>query len=205
MPNKQIFRRCSLSVEMTPSVHSNAAPAVFDDSTADVNQFRQNQTCQGTILKDWMLTAHHLQGLSHDNHNAVPLPSSPLNTTLPAEPAKVVSPREQLVSPSAEAKAVPPPVAEIRIPIPETIASNSEEDNDFETLYLYSRRDLHLARQENEALAEENRLLKRHMIQLQKQLYSLRRTSQKRNVSWSIPSPKRPRFANPQSSEDQSL
>jgi hypothetical protein len=189
---------------MPLSLHSIAAPAAFDDSTADVNQLRQNQTSQGTVLKDWMLTAHHLQGLSQDNDNAVPPPSSPLNTTLPTGPAKVVSPREQQVSPSLEAKAVPPPVAEIRIPIPETIASNSEEDNDFETLYLCSRRDLHLARKENEALAEENRLLKRHMIQLQKQLYALRRTSQKRNVSWSIPSPKRSRSSNPQSSVDQS-
>jgi hypothetical protein len=190
---------------MPPSVHSTAAPAAFDDSTTDLVQFRQTQTKQGTVLKDWMLTAHHLQGRPHHHDIAVPPPSSPLNTTLPAGPAKLVSPREQQVPSSLEAKAVQPPVAEIRIPIPETIASNSEEDNDFETLYLCSRRDLHLTRKENEALAEENRLLKRHMIQLQKQLYSLRRTSQKRNVSWSIPSPKRSRSSNPQSSEDQSL
>lgn len=201
MPTKQIFRRCSMSVELPHTMHSTAAPSAFDDSV-DFKDLQQTQGSQGTVLKDWMLTSLHLKVGSSHNGNAMPPPSSPLKATLTADPAKVVSPREQQISPSHEAKSLPPPVAEIRIPIPETIASNSDDD-DFETLYLCSRRDLHVVRKENEALAEENRLLKRHMIQLQKQLYSLRRTSQKRNVSWSIPSPKRTRSCNPQSSEDE--
>ena len=196
-----------MSVEVPHAVHStSAAPSPFNGSVVNVNQLKQSQgNNQGTVLKDWMLTSHQFIGGLGRNLEDMPPPSSPLKTTLTADPAKVVSPRDQQMSPSQDAKAIPPPVAEIRIPIPETIASNSEDDGDFETLYLCSRRDLHLVRKENEALAEENRLLKRHMIQLQKQLYSLRRTSQKRNVSWSIPSPKRSRTCNPQSLEEQSF
>lgn len=191
-----------MSVELPHGMQSTtSAPSEFDNSTSDL--MKQNQGSQVTVLKDWMLTSHHLSKelLVHDG-TEMPPPSSPLKPPLTADPAKVVSPREQHSAPAQDTKPIPPPVAEIRIPIPETIASNSEDD-DFETLYLCARRDLHLSRKENEALAEENRLLKRHMIQLQKQLYSLRRTSQKRNVSWSVPSPKRSRTSNPQSPEEE--
>jgi hypothetical protein len=95
----------------------------------------------------------------------------------------------------------PPPVAEIRIPAPHTLqeASNdddnddantitSENDGDFKTLYLCCQRDLHMAQQHAAETAEENRMLKRHLIQLQKQLYSSSRNKRPRQtVSWSIP------------------
>lgn len=211
MPNQQhpkqlptqIFRRsCSMSVESPRVMHSTASFSAFEDAV-HFKQLQQSQRHQGTVLKDWMLASHHLKGLASYNHNSMPPPSSPPppppKTTLTSTLAKVVSPIDDSVASSQETKIAPPPVAEIRIPIPETIASNSDDD-DFETLYLCSRRDLHLARRENDALAEENRLLKRQMIELQKQLYTIRRSSHKRNVSWSIPSPKRSRPCNPQSS-----
>jgi arsenate reductase-like glutaredoxin family protein len=94
-----------------------------------------------------------------------------------------------------------PPVAEIRIPTNHTLqeASNdednddantisSEKDEDFKTLYHYCQRDLQEAQEQVAETAEENRMLKRHLIQLQKQLYTCSRNKRPRaTVSWSIP------------------
>ena len=114
-----------------------------------------------------------------------------------------------------------PPVHEIRIPTPhqqddslhsicsavgETAASYTEEH--YKNLYFSSQRELHATHGKAAQAMEENRLLKRHLIEMQKQLFSVTRNKRStatggvQNTAWSIPSSsviaascsKRPKF-----------
>jgi len=114
-----------------------------------------------------------------------------------------------------------PPVHEIRIPTPhqqddslhsicsavgETAASYTEEH--YKNLYFSSQRELHATHGKAAKAMEENRLLKRHLIEMQKQLFSVTRNKRStatggvQNTAWSIPSSsvisagcsKRPKF-----------
>ena len=88
-----------------------------------------------------------------------------------------------------------PPIAEIRIPTPSEQAETRAEqppqiDEDWKTLYFCSQRDLHRAQMENYRMAEENRLLKRQLIEMQRNLFEYRRNPPAfpaENVVWSIP------------------
>jgi len=91
-----------------------------------------------------------------------------------------------------------PPISEIRIPTPsepaETKAEPPQIDEDWKTLYFCSQRDLHQAQMETYRMAEENRLLKRELIEMQRHLFEYRRsppTIPAENVVWSIPQSKK--------------
>lgn len=98
---------------------------------------------------------------------------------------------------------IPHPVGEIRIPVPSldsldtTLGSHEEapgesniEPDDFKTLYLCGQQDLYRANQRIVYVCEENRLLKRKLIELQRQLFFNSRTKRRvvdANLAWSIP------------------
>lgn len=113
--------------------------------------------------------------------------------------------------PDTEELGVRPPVAEIRIPTPHTLqptptkgertddalSISTEEGQDYQNLYLTCQRDLHLTLDRANELAEENRQLKRHLFQLQSQLYSQTRNkcNMVSSTAWVIPgSNKRRRY-----------
>lgn len=92
-----------------------------------------------------------------------------------------------------------PPVPEIRIPTPQTLQQGKSDANkhdddgsscelsaqDYKTLYLCCQHDLYSVQQQAAAASEENRMLKRHVIQLLRQLNILRRN--KRDAAWTVP------------------
>jgi hypothetical protein len=100
-------------------------------------------------------------------------------------------------------KRFPPPVGEICIPTPSTDSldtvltsketipeGDSNKIIDYETLYFCGQRDLHFANQRVDYMCEENRLLKRKLIELQRQLYCNSRTKRRvvdANLAWRIP------------------
>jgi hypothetical protein len=95
-----------------------------------------------------------------------------------------------------------PPVGEIRIPTPSSDSveaplkgSNTSSDLfvdtvDYKTLYFCGQRDLFEAQQRADYVCEDNRLLKRKIFELEKQLYHNTRTRRRivhANSAWSIP------------------
>jgi hypothetical protein len=106
---------------------------------------------------------------------------------------------EDCVSPTELQTQSPPPVGEIRIPTLsldslDTITTNSDvrynSMEDYKTLYFCGQQDLFRTQQRMECVCEENRLLKRKLIELQRQLFHNSRTKRrvvKANLAWSIP------------------
>jgi len=94
-----------------------------------------------------------------------------------------------------------PPVFEIRIPTPHqqddssicSAVGDSAADEHYKNLYFSSQRELHSSRETVGKVTEENRLLKRHLIEMQKQLFSVSRNKRSyshngvQNTAWSIP------------------
>ena len=127
----------------------------------------------------------------HTTHPPHRIPSAVSTTT------KAPSPSEKAaveLSPNSRA----PPVAEIRIPTPlagKDGSSDAEADvdscasnQDFKTLFLCCQHKLHEEKDKAAVAAEENRMLKRHLIQLQKQLNVFRRNKRvSSTTSWTIP------------------
>lgn len=114
---------------------------------------------------------------------------------------------------SSASETPPPPVAEIRIPTPQThVAKTDDEvsceegetddqgggdqeqtdddcevDKDYKALFFCCQNSLHKAQRQVAVIAEENRLLKRQLIQLHKQLNTYRRNKHPSSASWTIP------------------
>jgi cell division septum initiation protein DivIVA len=95
-----------------------------------------------------------------------------------------------------------PPVGEIRIPTPSSDSQDTAfkvnsatddafvETEDYKTLYFCGQRDLFEVQQRVEYVCEDNRLLKRKIIELQKQLYHNTRTRRRivhADSAWCIP------------------
>jgi hypothetical protein len=104
---------------------------------------------------------------------------------------KSPSPRSRSRSDSIDS--TPPPVEEIRIPTPQQplpgeTARNAE---DYKTLYFCSQKELHEAKQQLSNVTEENRLLKRRLIQMQRDLFAVtrnkRRAVEGTTAGWSVP------------------
>jgi hypothetical protein len=101
-----------------------------------------------------------------------------------------------------------PPVSEIRIPTPQGLMQhrlscqgrdNDADDSctshpDYKALFFCCQHTLQSVKDIAEAVSEENRLLKRHLIQLQKQLNAYRRNKCGPAVSWTIPVNRNKRF-----------
>lgn len=95
-------------------------------------------------------------------------------------------------SSSASLENISPPVAEIQIRHRnETATVLPEEDNDeYKTRYFCGQRDLHVLQEQMDHVCEENRLLRRKLIELQKQLFHNVRTKRRvveANSAWSVP------------------
>jgi len=94
-----------------------------------------------------------------------------------------------------------PPVQEIRIPTPQyqddssicSAVGDTAVEEFYKNLYFSSQRELHSSEETVARVMEENRLLKRRLIEMQKQLFSVSRNRRSlapeavQNTAWSIP------------------
>lgn len=94
-----------------------------------------------------------------------------------------------------------PPVQEIRIPTPQyqddssicSAVGDTATEEHYKNLYFCSQRELHASEETVARVMEENRLLKRRLIEMQKQLFSISRNRRflapeaMQNTAWSIP------------------
>ena len=99
-----------------------------------------------------------------------------------------------------------PPVQEIRIPTPQhhddssicSAVGDTASEECFKNLYFSSQRELHAAQDITAKVMEENRLLKRRLIEMQKQLFAVSRNRRTlapddmQNTAWSIPTSSAP-------------
>ena len=92
----------------------------------------------------------------------------------------------------------PPPVDEIRIPTPPM--QGEHLPNNYESLYFKAVHENHQLKAGMMKLDDQNRRLKRHLIELQKQLFCVAR--KRKESPWTIPSNKRPRVSNSVSTEE---
>ena len=170
----------------------------------------EQRVVPGTLLQDWMLPSHNFrrhrpsiairalpfEPLAHQRHLPKTGTISPVNVQehgCTGQPHRI-PPASSMASPDS------PPVTEIRIPTPQTPQATAPDDDeistpsetegeDFKTLYLCCQRDLHESQEYTAMVTEENRMLKRQLIQLQKELFASSRTKRAYpKVSWSIPS-----------------
>lgn len=85
----------------------------------------------------------------------------------------------------------PPPVREIAIPSTSssdhTPGSPAQLSVDYESLYLSTQKEKHDLRIQLDRFQEENRLLKRQLIEWQRRVYCRMRTRPSRNSSWTVP------------------
>lgn len=98
-----------------------------------------------------------------------------------------------------------PPVSEIRIPTPQQLdesicsvngdtapLSNCRDADDYKNLFFSGQRTIHKLQDEIVSVKQENRQLKRHLIELQKHLFSYSRNKRPKNEThsnsaWSVP------------------
>jgi hypothetical protein len=98
-----------------------------------------------------------------------------------------------LVTKSEEPQSPAPPIGEIRIPVHPNYYmsisspcsaslpnSTNQSTTDYESLYFSTVRDNHCLKQHLVYVSEENRTLKRHLIELQRRLFTARRNSSNR-------------------------
>lgn len=96
-------------------------------------------------------------------------------------------------SSSASLENISPPVAEIQFQIrhrSETATVHQEDNDEYKTRYFCGQRDLHVLQEQMHHVCEENRLLRRKLIELQKQLFHNVRTKRRvveANSAWSVP------------------
>ena len=167
---------------------------------------RQSETIPGT----WHMTlsSQHPSRMSSRSIRATPFEPLVHQRKLPKD--GTISPlhineyhanrQERLMLPSLRSGHVPP-VHEIRIPTPQHQDDSSfcsaDGDNasveDYKNLFFSSQRELHAAQEITAKVMEENRLLKRRLIEMQKQLFAVSRNRRSltpdtiQNTAWSIP------------------
>ena len=96
-----------------------------------------------------------------------------------------------------------PPVHEIRIPTPHQhddgsagseVGVTAVSEEHYKNLYFSSQRELHASQGKVAKVTEENRMLKRHLIEMQKHLFSVSRNKRSapmggvKDAAWNIPS-----------------
>jgi hypothetical protein len=174
------------------------------DNPHAIPEQHQQLIIPGTLLQDWMLPSHNLrrslsiraspfEPLAHHRN----LPKSGTISPLNVQEHGCVPQQPHCIPPASSMPATDShPIAEIRIPTPQTLQAGSKDEDDslgaageedYKTLYLCCQRDLHESQEHMAETTEENRLLKRQLIQLQKQLFTSTRTKRSSTVSWSIP------------------
>ena len=185
------------------------------DVVAHADHMRQEQQRGGVLASgsplNWsMLTpSSEARSLSPSPRTTRATPSEPLihHQNLPKE--GTVSPLlfDEFCTTEDDHKQVAPPVCEIRIPTPQqqeddSVCSitgdtaplaNCGDDEDYKSLYFCAQREVHALQDHVSGVKEENRQLKRQLIEMQKQLFSYSRnkrqavSSSATNSAWSIP------------------
>ena len=187
----------TITKQEVPTEKESSASPKSEQSTLEAIQ--QPELIPGTlIVRDWMLPSHNLRRRNVKSIRA--LPFEPLAHLRRLPKSGTISPllvREHGTAPiphripltsssTTSGGSETPPITEIRIPTPAPKDDDGSQELDYQTLYLCCQRDLHQTVQQKMDLHEENRMLKRQLIQMQKQLYASART-RKTGVSWSVP------------------
>lgn len=166
----------------------------------------QSETIPGT----WHMTlsSKHPTRLSSRSIRATPFEPLVHQRNLPKDgtisPLRIneyhANRQERLMIPSLRSGHVPP-VHEIRIPTPQhqddsslcSADGENASEEDYKNLFFSSQRELHAAQAITAKVMEENRLLKRRLIEMQKQLFAVSRNRRSltpdaiQNTAWSIP------------------
>ena len=166
----------------------------------------QSETIPGTC--HMTLSSQHPSRLSSRSIRATPFEPLVHQRKLPKDgtisPLRIneyhANRQERLMLPSLRSGHVPP-VHEIRIPTPQhqdessfcSADGENASEEDYQNLFFSSQRELHAAQAITVKVMEENRLLKRRLIEMQKQLFAVSRNRRTltpdaiQNTAWSIP------------------